>query len=125
MSPRTTLIASIATGVPGLGLAASGLLLLARTDALVMHGALLGGGPIEFPNLFPLLAVVVGVVLAVVALLLWLLRGRTIEAPRASAAAVNAPLIVARNGDEVTFFWGESRNVTRRRGTPRAALTQA
>lgn len=125
MSSRNSIIASISTGVMGAALTAVGIMPLVAGDALVLRGSLGAGDRIEFPSLVPLLAVIVGVVLLVVGALVFMLRGRRGEVPLATRAAANAPLIVAREGDDVTFIWADSRGASRRRGTPRAALTHA
>lgn len=125
MNGRPTGIAAIATGIMGAGLAAFGVVGLVTGPGLVVQGTLIGDSPVVFPSLVPVVAIAAGVVAVVVALLLPATRGRRPEAPLVTQAAANAPLIVARNGDDVTFVWGESRVASRRRGTPRAALTRA
>ena len=123
MRSRTAIIASVIVGASGIGTALMGLMAMSDGTTLRMSGTLVGGGPIELPTLVPLLAVVAGVVLAIAALVLSALRVRAGEPQLAPLAAANAPLIVASHGDEVTFYWCAERGATRRRGTPRAALT--
>lgn len=125
MSSRSSIIASISSGIVGASLTAFGAMPLLAGNALMVQGSLAAGDVIEFPNLAPLISVIVGIVLLVVGVLLFALRGRRDEVPLAARALANAPLIVAREGDDVTFIWADTRGASRRRGTSRAALTHA
>ena len=124
MRISTTTLAAGFTATLGLGVAAWGLAGLWGGGALTVHGSFATSQGFDLPSLWPLVAVVAGIVLSIAGFLLTTLRGRG-QAPRLAAqAAAHAPLIVHRSGDDVTFVWATARADTRRRGTPRAALTR-
>lgn len=78
------------------------------------------GQTISMSSMGPIVEVTVGAVLCAVALLLTIIRPRERAHTAAVATAGQAPLIVSREGDEVTFIWGDAGRRARSRGTSRA-----
>lgn len=102
-----TIVLPIVLAVAGLGAAGLGIWQLVVRES-------------GFPILGSIVEVTGGVVLCIVAALLLLIRPRERADTAALATAGQAPLIVSRTGDEVTFIWGDAGRQARRRGTSRA-----